>query len=689
MKPIIILTALALLAGVPEVAAQKKQYSDYNLRRATELLEKNKSQEAVHWIDEHLKMYPNDSDAFALRACAYRDDGYIDYAVAELSKALEYWNDKCQTELYWIYEERGVNYMYLKEYDKALADLDKAYTLAKKKYKHNTEDGILDQIVMQQAHIYYTQKRYNEADKIYRAMVERNESEISAILGLARNMIARKEYHKAIPLLDKCAQIDYKYDQVYRFRMMAYSKMGDNQRAIDDAVAYCATTQRPEDDEYVNVLKSSPRYAIGKISEQINQNDNWLWRLHRGLLFEYIGDYRKAIADYEAIELKYGADAELYSYKAESYRQLGLMDDAIEQMTNAIALGDNGSFLYCILSRADYYRLAGKYREAIADFTKYIEQKPTDVFGYYRRGWCYELMGNDKSAMDNYNAGIEIDKTYPYLYLMRGEQYLKQGDIAKANADFEQILKLDNIANENSCRQYALHFLGRDTEAIEWMNEIIKKAPNNKDNYYDQACLYARMGKKREAVSALHTALEKGYRSFAHIAADDDLDTIRELPEFKVMIKEYKGKIVQFETNVNDNKDTVKDTSVVQMRKLRSGVYEIPCTINGLQLKFIFDTGASDVSISSVEAAFMLKNGYLKDKDIVGKAYYSTATGEIHEGTKVILREIKIGDAILRDVEASVTHSQQAPLLLGQSVMERFGVIAIDNTTSKLTIKQR
>ena len=688
MKMLILIIVVIFYTG-QSVYAQKKQYSDYNLRRATESLGKNKSQEAAHWIDEHLKMYPNDSDAFALRACAYRDDGYIDYAVAELNKALEYWNDKCQTELYWIYEERGVNYMYLKEYGKALADLDKAYTLAKKKYKHNAEDGILDQIVMQQAHIYYVQKRYDEADKIYKKMVERNESEISAILGIARNMIGREEYKEAISLLDKCVQIDYKYDQAYRFRMKAYSGLGNNEKAIDDAIAYCATTRQPDDDEYVKAMKSSPCYAIGKISEQINQNDNWLWRMHRGLLFEYVGDYQKAIADYEAIELKYGADAELYSYKAESYRQLGLMDDAIEQITKALSLGDKDSFLYCLLSRADYYRLAGKYNEAIADFTKYIEQKPTDVFGYYRRGWCYELMGNDKSAMDNYNAGIEIDKTYPYLYLMRGEQYLKQGDIAKANADFEQILKLDNIANENSCRQYALHFLGRDTEAIEWMNEIIKKAPNNKDNYYDQACLYARMGKKREAVSALHTALEKGYRSFAHIAADDDLDTIRELPEFKVMIKEYKGKIVQFETNVNDNKDTVKDTSVVQMRKLRSGVYEIPCTINGLQLKFIFDTGASDVSISSVEAAFMLKNGYLKDKDIVGKAYYSTATGEIHEGTKVILREIKIGDAILRDVEASVTHSQQAPLLLGQSVMERFGVIAIDNTTSKLTIKQR
>ena len=690
MKPIIILTALALLAGVPEATAQKKQYSDYNLRRASELMDENKYQEAGRLIDQHLKEFPNDSDAHILRGCKYRDEGYVDYAIAEYGKALEFWNKRTQTPKYAIYRSRAELYMQLKEYDKALLDLSEAYECAKKIYSFNSEEYVLEELLAMQAHIYYVTKRYDESDKIYQELVARNNTEISAILGLARNQVERKKYKEAIVLLDRCMQIDPNYDQVYYYRMKAFSKLGDKERAIDNALEFCEKTSRVGDnDYYIRVLKSNSPYAIAKISEKISKDDCWLWRIHRGLLFEYVGDYRKAITDYQALELKYGPNTELYSYKAESYRQLGLMDDAIEQMTNAIALGDNGSFLYCILSRADYYRLAGKYREAIADFTKYIEQKPTDVFGYYRRGWCYELMGDDKSAMDNYNAGIELDKTYPYLYLMRGEQYLKQGDIAKANADFEQILKLDNVANENSCRQYALHFLGRDAEAIEWMNEIIKKAPNNKDNYYDQACLYARMGKEREAVSALRTALEKGYRSFAHIAKDDDLDAIRELPEFKAAIKEYKGKIIQFEPETNSNKDTVKDSSIVQMRKLRSGVYEIPCTINGLQLKFIFDTGASDVSISSVEAAFMLRNGYLKDKDIVGKTYYSTATGEIHEGTKICLREIKIGDAILRNVEASVTHSQQAPLLLGQSVMERFGVITIDNTTSKLTIKQR
>jgi len=53
------------------------------------------------------------------------------------------------------------------------------------------------------------------------------------------------------------------------------------------------------------------------------------------------------------------------------------------------------------------------------------------------------------------------------------------------------------------------------------------------------------------------------------------------------------------------------------------------------------------------------------------------------------LREIKIGDSVLHNVEASVTHNQQAPLLLGQSVLERFGTVTIDNINSKLIIKQK
>ena len=45
---------------------------------------------------------------------------------------------------------------------------------------------------------------------------------------------------------------------------------------------------------------------------------------------------------------------------------------------------------------------------------------------------------------------------------MRGELLLEEGKKAEASADFERILQVDTVANDNSCRMYALHFLGRD-----------------------------------------------------------------------------------------------------------------------------------------------------------------------------------------------------------------------------------
>lgn len=80
----------------------------------------------------------------------------------------------------------------------------------------------------------------------------------------------------------------------------------------------------------------------------------------------------------------------------------------------------------------------------------------------------------------------------------------------------------------------------------------------------------------------------------------------------------------------------------------------------------------------------MVKNGSLSDSDVKGKKHYRTASGDIHEGTILNLKEVKLGDAVLKNIEASVVHSQRAPLLLGQSVLEKFGTITIDNVNSRL-----
>lgn len=199
------------------------------------------------------------------------------------------------------------------------------------------------------------------------------------------------------------------------------------------------------------------------------------------------------------------------------------------------------------------------------------------------------------------------------------------------------------------------------------------------------------MNRPEDALNALTKAFELGYRAFAHLEHDFSFEGIRDLPQFQALVDKYKAihrKFVQSYNSPAPAKESV-DSTVTELAFTRhsGGTFEVPCTINGLALRMVFDTGSSDITISSVEANFMMKNNYLSDKDVRGKRNYMTASGEIRSGTVINLREVTVGDIRLKDVEASVVESQRAPLLLGQSAMERFGTITIDNDRNKLIIK--
>jgi uncharacterized protein (TIGR02145 family) len=130
---------------------------------------------------------------------------------------------------------------------------------------------------------------------------------------------------------------------------------------------------------------------------------------------------------------------------------------------------------------------------------------------------------------------------------------------------------------------------------------------------------------------------------------------------------------------------TSKAQTVVKMRK-QAGVSVISCKVNGLKLDFIFDTGASDVSISFTEVLFMLKNGYLSKDDIIGTNKYYNADGDLNEGLEVILREIDIEGRKMFNIKASIVKNLKAPLLLGQSAISQLGKIELDLDNNTLTI---
>ena len=142
----------------------------------------------------------------------------------------------------------------------------------------------------------------------------------------------------------------------------------------------------------------------------------------------------------------------------------------------------------------------------------------------------------------------------------------------------------------------------------------------------------------------------------------------------------FKGKTNQTPTNSQGK-------TVIKM-KMQNGVYYIPCKINGSKMEFIFDTGASDITISLTEAKFLHKQGTLTDDDFIGTQEYRIANGDIEEGTVVKLKTVEIGNRTLYNVQASIVHNMQAPLLLGQSALNKFGKISIDYNKNEITFEE-
>lgn len=115
----------------------------------------------------------------------------------------------------------------------------------------------------------------------------------------------------------------------------------------------------------------------------------------------------------------------------------------------------------------------------------------------------------------------------------------------------------------------------------------------------------------------------------------------------------------------------------IHMEK-ENGVYKVPCTVNGLKMKFIFDTGAAKVCISSSYAEMMLENGYLDKSDIKGTSKSTIADGRVIDNVVINLRKVEIAGLTIENVPAIVVPTQNAPLLLGQSVIQELGRVSID-----------
>lgn len=124
--------------------------------------------------------------------------------------------------------------------------------------------------------------------------------------------------------------------------------------------------------------------------------------------------------------------------------------------------------------------------------------------------------------------------------------------------------------------------------------------------------------------------------------------------------------------------------TVIQMVDY-NGAYTVPCEVNGMKCRMLFDTGASKVSLSESFCELLLDNGLVSLSDFMGEGKMITTDGRIIDHAELMLHTLRIGEMTLKNVPAVVINSQNAPMLFGQSAIQMLGEVSIKG--DKLYIK--
>lgn len=680
----LLLAALILGSGNMAMAKKEvKQPDSYAYTRGIECLNDEKYEDAMDWFQKEVSDHPDNGYAYYFISTIYSYNQQNGSALSAINNAIKKIPSKDKE---WAAASMGVRsdiYLAMEDTVKALDDLARGL-------KIKPDNASLWRA---RADLYYEQGKYDLSDADYRQMIEIDPGDTRGYMGIGRNANARQQWDDAIARFDQVIKMSPEYSSGYSFRADSYIGKKDWSKATDDIVK---ALDIDGDNMAFYLMKNLPEEANSLIKTKLKiqktkQPTNRFWPYCLATISLVNKDYEDAIGFFEEANTL-DANSVFLEGIARCYASLKDFDNALQYAQRASYM--NAEDFDLVALKADILSSLQRYDECIAERDKYVAEFPDSPVAYINRAEDLMNCGKFEKALDDYNTAIVIAPVFnesTYILMKKGDANRLSGKQKEAADDYNQILALekDSVLSSSSCTPFAYSGLGNAEKAIETMQYIIENDTTDiPDNLYNQACIFARLDMKDKAMESIQKAVNAGYDNYTHMRDDYDLNPIHDLQTFKDILLELEKRS---RPTVKDDKvedDEVYETVEVPFSK-EGGVTKVKCSINDLPLHFVFDTGAADVTMSMVEANFMLKNDYIKPSDIVGSARYMDANGDISEGTIVNLRKVDFGGLALDNVRASVVRNQKAPLLLGQSVLGRLGKIEIDNPNMKLVITHK
>jgi Mlc titration factor MtfA (ptsG expression regulator)/Tfp pilus assembly protein PilF len=125
---------------------------------------------------------------------------------------------------------------------------------------------------------------------------------------------------------------------------------------------------------------------------------------------------------------------------AGSRRQLGRLEEAVEDYTAALRLEPEDAEIFC--DRGVTLRALGRTEEAITDFDQAERLAPDFARPRYERGVTHAECGDLDAALADLNTAIALDPRDDSLFLTRGRLHEERESLEEALADYSRAIKL-------------------------------------------------------------------------------------------------------------------------------------------------------------------------------------------------------------------------------------------------------
>lgn len=679
--------------------SEPAQPDSYNYRRGVEAYDEGDRELATQYFNKELSDNPKNGYAWIYAASISEGNGEVADALKFYTNALKYIPKGANSMRRQAYGNRSSIYLELKDTVRALEDLSMAV-------KENKEDVAT---LATRGNLYRVMKQYDKAMDDFNRIRAVDEFDISGIIGIGRVHNDLKEWNEAIARFDRAATLAPRNPQPYSFRADSYIGKKEWAKAADDlikAVEYqdefaAGQIARDLPSEMKPVMLTKLRVAAKK------DGSNVMWPFLAGVIEFNNNHYGEAVALLKEANAIDGNPAFLQAI-ADCYLRAGVPDRGEMYIRRAYAIDTSDpagfyGYMSRIATAADDIPAALEWCDSI------IEAAPDAADSYFGRGFVKFEAGNDslfRDALADIDMGLTLNPDDRHAMLWKGDWLRLSGRPDEAAELYRKVVDLA-APDDSTSYAYAASSLGMADEAIRHVMTDVQKDSLSQSALYNAACIYARLGRNDEALAFVGKAVDNGYADARHLVTDHDFWPLRGSEAFEAVAARVRERqqanrrelrnrfpddfaadsaVADIDVEeIVEACDTLRDAYEVTFTR-KNGVTEVQCAINGLPLYFVFDTGASDVTISQTEASFMMKNNYLSPKDVVGSQTYMDANGNVSTGTLLNLKRVNFGGLVLDNVRATVVANQRAPLLLGQSVLGRLGTVNIDNAGRRIVI---